>query len=55
VQLLWGEKGTVGQLYDVISTWQEKAINVEGTALPCGHAPHEEIPEQMFSGSATLS
>jgi len=49
VQLLWGEKGTVGQLYDVISTWQEKAINVEGTALPCGHAPHEEIPEQMLA------
>ncbi|TQI78667.1 haloacetate dehalogenase [Serratia fonticola] len=49
LQLLWGEKGTVGQLYDVIGTWQDKANNVEGTALPCGHAPHEEVPEKMLA------
>lgn len=44
LQLLWGEKGTVGQLYDVVETWQEKAINVQGKALPCGHSPQEEVP-----------
>ncbi|RWR00595.1 hydrolase [[Pantoea] beijingensis] len=49
LQLLWGEKGTVGQLYDVIATWQEKARHVEGMALPCGHVPHEEIPQQMLA------
>ncbi|MFZ4835338.1 alpha/beta fold hydrolase [Rouxiella sp. Mn2063] len=49
LQLLWGAKGTVGQLYDVLATWREKAYQVEGTALPCGHAPHEEIPEQMLA------
>lgn len=49
LQLLWGEKGTVGQLYDVIATWQDKANHVEGTALPCGHAPHEEVPEKMLA------
>ena len=41
--VLWGSKGTVGQLYDVVATWQQKAINVQGSALDCGHAPQEEI------------
>lgn len=41
---LWGEKGTVGQLYDVVETWQDVADDVQGHALPCGHSPHEEVP-----------
>ncbi|WP_337262493.1 MULTISPECIES: alpha/beta fold hydrolase [unclassified Serratia (in: enterobacteria)] len=49
LQLLWGAQGTVGQLYDVIKTWEDKANNIEGMALPCGHAPHEEIPEKMLA------
>lgn len=44
LQLLWGEKGTVGQLYDVVATWQDKARDVQGSALPCGHSPQEEVP-----------
>lgn len=43
--LLWGAQGTVGQLYDVVDTWREKATRVQGEALPCGHSPQEEIPE----------
>ncbi|HIE9597418.1 TPA: alpha/beta fold hydrolase [Klebsiella pneumoniae] len=43
--LLWGAKGTVGQLYDVVETWSGKAKDIRGEALPCGHSPHEEIPE----------
>jgi len=43
---LWGAKGTVGELYDVLATWREKAEHVEGHALPCGHTLQEEIPEQ---------
>ncbi len=45
---LWGEKGTVGQLYDVVETWREKALDVQGKALPCGHSPHEEIPRRTL-------
>lgn len=45
---LWGEKGTVGQLYDVTSTWQEKALDVRGVAMPCGHSPQEECPQEML-------
>jgi haloacetate dehalogenase len=42
---LWGAKGTVGELYDVLATWREKATRVGGKALDCGHSPQEEAPE----------
>lgn len=42
---LWGRKGVVGELYDVLHTWREKAHEVEGEALDCGHAVQEEVPE----------
>lgn len=44
---LWGAKSVVGDLYDVISTWKEKADNVTGCALPCGHAIPEEAPDEL--------
>ncbi|AXI46507.1 hydrolase [Sulfitobacter sp. SK012] len=44
---LWGSKGTVGALYDVLETWREKALDVSGCALPCGHSVQEEVP-QLF-------
>jgi haloacetate dehalogenase len=42
---LWGAQGVVGQTYDVLATWREKALDVAGEALPCGHAVPEEAPE----------
>lgn len=44
---LWGARGTVGHLYDVIGTWQEKAKHVSGRALDCGHLLPEEKPEEV--------
>lgn len=43
---LWGAKGVVGQLYDVLETWRAKANNVRGEGLDCGHVPQEERPAQ---------
>ncbi|HVO47961.1 MAG TPA: alpha/beta hydrolase [Steroidobacteraceae bacterium] len=43
---LWGAKGVVGQLYDVLETWRAKANDVTGHALDCGHALQEEQPDQ---------
>ena len=45
---LWGAKGVVGALYDVLETWREKALEVSGQALPCGHTPQEEVPEETL-------
>lgn len=42
---LWGAKGVVGRTYDVLATWREKALDVTGEALPCGHAVPEEAPD----------
>jgi haloacetate dehalogenase len=42
---IWGGRGTVGALYDVLATWREKALHVEGGPLDCGHTLQEESPE----------
>ncbi|RBM08341.1 alpha/beta fold hydrolase [Novacetimonas cocois] len=45
---LWGARGTVGALYDVVETWREKAKDVQGYAIDCGHSPQEEAPEELL-------
>jgi haloacetate dehalogenase len=47
--VLWGERGTVGRLYDVMKIWREHATNVTGAALPAGHFLPEEVPDQTLS------
>ena len=44
---IWGEQSVVGGLYDIQATWREKAINVVGQALPCGHSIPEECPSEL--------
>ena len=46
---LWGAKGTVGQLFDVMELWQQEAQNVAGHSLPCGHLLPEEDPNGVLS------
>ncbi len=47
---LWGTKGTVGQLWDVLATWQPKTqATLEGEALPCGHLIPEERPDLVIA------
>jgi haloacetate dehalogenase len=45
---LWGGMGTVGALFDVLGTWRDKADDVSGRALPCGHSPQEEVPDLLL-------
>lgn len=45
---LWGARGTIGALYDVVETWREKATDVRGHAIDCGHSPQEEAPEELL-------
>lgn len=46
---LWGSLGVVGRTYDVLETWREKALNVSGTPLACGHTLQEELPEETLT------
>lgn len=44
--VLWGANGVVGNLWDVLAGWQERAENVNGFGVPeCGHFVPEEQPE----------
>jgi len=47
--VLWGTMGLVGQTYDVLQTWRDKATDVRGHALPCGHFLPEEQPEKTLT------
>ena len=39
--------GAVGQCFDVLALWHERATQVTGEALPCGHYLAEELPEAV--------
>ena len=45
---LWGAKGRIAQMFDVLTTWRERATDVRGRALPCGHYVPEEAPEETL-------
>ena len=46
--VLWGSKGVIEKKYDVIKSWQKRAINVQGKSLNCGHFLPEEAPEETY-------
>jgi haloacetate dehalogenase len=47
--VLWGSKGVVGEIYDVLATWRAVAADVRGQPLDCGHSPQEERPAQTVA------
>lgn len=48
LRVLWGENGAVGQCFDVLSLWRQRAAQVSGRALPCGHYIAEEAPQLLL-------
>jgi haloacetate dehalogenase len=49
VQILWGEFGKMHTLFDVLATWRDKANDVRGRPLPCGHFIPEEAPAALLA------
>ena len=47
--VLWGEKGNVGRLFDVMAIWRERATDVRGRPMPSGHNIQLEAPEQTLA------
>ncbi len=45
--MLWGAHGAVGQCFDVLALWRERADDVVGHELPCGHYIAEEAPDDV--------
>jgi haloacetate dehalogenase len=54
LRVLWGEHGTVGRCFDVLSLWRERAEQVSGLALPCGHYLAEEQPDRVLAEAFTF-
>ncbi len=47
--VLWGERGPMGRLYDVLAIWQERGTKVSGKGLPGGHNLQEDVPDQVLA------
>lgn len=48
VLVLWADKGIIGRKYDVLETWRDRATDVRGRAMNCGHFLPEEAPEETY-------
>jgi haloacetate dehalogenase len=49
LRVLWGEHGAVGKCFDVLNLWRDRAANVSGRSLPCGHYIAEEAPALLLA------
>ena len=49
LRVLWGEQGVVGRCFDVLALWRERAAEVSGRSVPCGHYIAEEAPELLLA------
>jgi haloacetate dehalogenase len=49
LRVLWGGKGAIGKLWNVLDVWRRYADGpVEGRPLNCGHCLAEEEPEEVL-------
>ncbi len=46
---LWGLKGPMGRIYDVLAIWKERGVNVSGKGLPGGHNLQEDVPAEVLA------
>ena len=54
VRVFWGERGAVGQNFDVLALWRAIADDVAGRALPGAHYLAEEIPGLIIEEAQQL-
>jgi haloacetate dehalogenase len=47
--VLWGEKSHVNRSYKPVEAWKERAADVRGKMLPCGHYPAEQVPDETYA------
>jgi haloacetate dehalogenase len=46
---LWGLKGPMGRLYDVLGIWKERGTTVTGKGLAAGHNLQEDAPAEVLA------
>ncbi len=47
--VLWGEKSHVHRSFEPLEAWRERAADVRGRSLPCGHYPAEQVPDDTYA------
>jgi len=47
--VLWGERGNVGKLFDVMAIWRDRASDVRGKGLPGGHNLQQDVPNETLA------
>lgn len=48
LRVLWGSQGVVGKSFDVLALWRERALQVSGRSVECGHYLAEEAPQEVL-------
>jgi haloacetate dehalogenase len=49
VLVLWGERSHVHRSFKPIEAWLERASDVRGKMLRCGHYPAEQLPDETYA------
>jgi haloacetate dehalogenase len=49
VLVLWGERSHVQRSFEPMGAWLERAVDVRGRRLPCGHYPAEQAPDDTYA------
>jgi haloacetate dehalogenase len=49
VLVLWGEKSHVNRSFKPMEAWGERASDVRGRMLACGHYPAEQAPDETYA------
>jgi haloacetate dehalogenase len=52
LRVLWAEHGAVNRCFYVLALWAERADQVTGRTLPCGHYLAEERPDDVLAEMA---
>ena len=47
--VLWGERSHVNRSFLPVEAWRERALDVRGRMLPCGHYPAEQAPDATYA------
>jgi haloacetate dehalogenase len=47
--VLWGENSHVNRSFKPVEAWLERATDVRGKILRCGHYPAEQVPDETYA------
>ena len=47
--VLWGRENPIWSRFDMLDTWRQRAVTVNGEPLPCGHYLPEEAPDATYA------